>query len=343
MKKFIVISLFLIFLFSCGKNSKNVEIKNVAFSDLTDFEHEAVADIMYSFNSLVLMAPVRASGSFFYIYSLDSNSLSKGFLNRGKGPKEILGTLSVGLIDSLLWAYDVSKHTICYIDFFDHSKIKCVSFGRKETETLPYLRIMHLNKDTLIAANCDYSNSKIDLIDIKGNIITKFGNYSQFDDLTKDEISAMKQANSRSAMLELSPDKNKLCLLYKYSDIIEIYNLETKKLEYSNEGENEFGAEYSISKKLMALNENTTLASISSSSTGRYIYSLFSGKGRFDRKEYNEDAGSSDIIRVYDWDGNFIKVLKLDRKVKVICVSSDDRNLYSYDIETGKIIGSIIE
>ena len=343
MKKIIVTSLFFIFLLSCGKDSKNVEIKNVTFTDLVDFEHGAVADIMYSFNSLVLMTPIRSSGEFFHIYSLDQNSTSKGFLNRGKGPKEILGTLSVGIIDSLVWAYDVSKRTICYINFLNHSKIECVNFGDKKIETVPYLRIEHLNKNTIIAANCDDSNSKIDLININGNVITQFGNYSQFEDLDKNEIPAMKEANGHSAKLEINRDKNKLCLFYKYSDIIEIYNLETKKLEYSNERENEFVAEYSVSNKLMSQNKNTTLASLNTSSTSRYIYSLFSGQGRFDKNIYNKEASTSDIIHVYDWDGNFVKKLKLDRKVKVICVSSDDHSLYSYDIETGKIIRSSIE
>lgn len=63
---------------------------------------------------------------------------------------------------------------------------------------------------------------------------------------------------------------------------------------------------------------------LSASGTEKYIYLLFSGK------KASENSNYSDVILVYDWNGDPVKKILLDVKVNLISVSEDDEKIIAY-------------
>ncbi len=64
--------------------------------------------------------------------------------------------------------------------------------------------------------------------------------------------------------------------------------------------------------------------------TNRYIYTLFSGKNK------KSDSYYSDLVYVFDWKGEPVKKIKLDREVKSLTVAPDDSYLTG-DVDDGKV------
>lgn len=56
----------------------------------------------------------------------------------------------------------------------------------------------------------------------------------------------------------------------------------------------------------------------------KYIYALHSGE------KYSQSIDGSNKIYVFDWDGNPIKELNLDRTVSIISVSPDNSKIIAY-------------
>src|SRR5690606_2836991 len=90
-------------------------------------------------------------------------------------------------------------------------------------------------------------------------------------------------------------------------------------------------------RSVMERTEKTRFAFVTGSVTNKYIYLLYSGKLNL---VVNPNFGR--IIYVYDWDGNPIKEIVLDRDIMSLTVSEDDKTLYAYDPNTGFIMESNI-
>ena len=134
----------------------------------------------------------------------------------------------------------------------------------------------------------------------------------------------------------LKPTKNKMVLAYVYTDIIEVFDLNTKK-SISLQGPEKFDSHFRIHNDKWLENNQTRVAFLGGTTTNKYIYLLYSGKKFKEEKSFRGDQ-----IFIYDWDLNPIKQITLDREVFQISVSRDDKTLYSYDELTGYIVSTAL-
>jgi hypothetical protein len=73
-------------------------------------------------------------------------------------------------------------------------------------------------------------------------------------------------------------------------------------------------------------NEKTKWAFINGFVTNRYIYLLYSGGFNV---ESNLDQ--SNVLHVFDWNGNPIKKIRLTQKISAFTISSNDSVIYAFN------------
>ena len=75
-----------------------------------------------------------------------------------------------------------------------------------------------------------------------------------------------------------------------------------------------------------AMSRSNILGFIDVAVTDRYVYALLSGKST---RESGLSAFAGNVIRVYDWNGNLLKIYTCNTDLTTLCVSADDSIMYA--------------
>jgi hypothetical protein len=140
----------------------------------------------------------------------------------------------------------------------------------------------------------------------------------------------MPQKMSYESFLFLKPSKNKCVLACRYTDRLEIIDLDSRKSTVVR-GQDMFEPNLKVmvksnGRKIAYPGEESRQAYVRGQVTDKYIYLLYSG---------NMTAGKNlfygKYIHVYDWDGKPVKRLELANYTKDFAVTANDSLLYTYD------------
>ena len=341
---FLIMSLCLV---SCEKQSKIVISDNIKtflqfpkeekieFKNLVEFTFGNPRKMTTIDSTLILGN--HASGQEYYLhnYSLNTNKFSKPYLAKGRGPGEIVGMGAIGFYDNYLWINDFTGKKIMLLDkdkiISESSAIDYIEYSFKKNR---YYCINLIDNLQCIGTGSESSKFKIQIIDLPtGEIKEEFGELkSHSKDLPSNVFTMASLTQSF-----LKPTKDKLVLGYVYTDIIEIFDLNTKK-SISLQGPEKFDSHFKIHKNKWVENDQTRVAFIGGTTTNKNIYLLYSGKSFNEEKSFR-----GKYIYVYDWDMNPIKKITLDKEVYQISISEDDKILYSFDELTGYVVSANIK
>lgn len=303
------------------------------FKNLREFTFGNPRNMIISDSTLILGN--HASGQEYYLhnYSLSTHKFSKPYIAKGRGPGEIVGMASFGLCGNYLMINDFTGKKMMLID-----KNKAISgdlgLDRIEYsfENNRYYRINLIDSVQCIATGGEISKFKIQKIDLPTGAIEEFGKLKSYPKDLPSNVFTMASLTQSF----LKPTKNKMVLAYVYTDIIEVFDLNTKK-SISLQGPEKFDSHFRIHNDKWLENNQTRVAFLGGTTTNKYIYLLYSGKKFKEEKSFRGDQ-----IFIYDWDLNPIKQITLDREVFQISVSRDDKTLYSYDELTGYIVSTAL-
>ncbi|MEI6865151.1 BF3164 family lipoprotein [Flavicella sp.] len=331
--------------FSCKEDSNIVINENIKtftsfkqkdtikFKKVVDFKKGVVGKIYIKDSALIIFNLDGKRDFFFYNYFLKNDSLSKGYLPGGKGPGEAIGGMSSGLKNNILWLHDLSLNKILVADI----EKKTSNNNKPLFKEYPIENNFYMMEyqDSLNLFGVGYINSlfKVQKVDLfTGKIKKQFG---EFKYLPEDKpFSSYKTAYEPFILSKPSDDK--IVLIYRFSDIIEIFDSNTTK-SIAIHGPEMFYADFNSmsikSMSIMARNSKTRISFVNCAVTDNYIYALYSGK-LFNTK--NSNFGM--YVFVYDWNGNPIKKLILDREAFSIAVSKNDKDIYIYDPKNGHIM-----
>lgn len=276
-----------------------------------------------------------ASGQKYYLvnYSLSKGVFSKPYILKGRGSNKMLGLANMGFNSNYLWLNDFTAKKIMLLnknkvikENFDFD-IKEFSFN-----TNRYYRSILIDSLQCISTGSETSKFKVQIIDLStGKVSKEFGKLKSYP---KDlPLPVITQACLTQTLLK--PTRDKLVLAYIHTDIIEIFNLNTKK-SISLQGPEKFNLDFKTINNTWFENEKTKVAFIGGTVTNQNIYLLYSGKNFSD-----ENAFKGNYIFVYDWDMNPIKKIKLNKEVYQISIS-EDNILYSYDEKSRYIVSAYI-
>jgi hypothetical protein len=282
-------------------------------------------DIQIINNQLIITDP----GEFHYkIFDLENSNSLRRLGKIGEGPCELIfpttiqkisdGSNTIGLYGRKNWKYqevNIENDNQISIDSCFNQISKSFNFN--------FQKLLRISDSTFLG---------IGIFDLKFAVAKPNSNEVEVLDIPYPFTDGNKQKGnipmSQQGDLVLKPSGDKVLCTTKYAPYFEILNIDgdTKiKSSYVFKGWapdiNQNEDEKTISANLKKENK---FGFISSSVTDNYIYLLFSGK------DFSVDPYLSDIVLVYDWDGNKIKRLNLDHEVEFISVSGEDAFLISY-------------
>lgn len=333
-----------VFLFCCQhtKDIKNIIInkntksfssfpkeERLMFKKLFEFK-EALPAILQVIDSTVVMFNVNPSVGFtLFNYSLNDKRISKRYLSRGRGPGEVIGVRNFGINKDYLWVYDVTLKKMLVADKYE-------ILDEDSNVILKDYPIKHGFYTACLGNNLSYYGvgneskfNKIEEINLSSDkFIREFGKFESVP--SNASVNSVKQVYQ--SFIYIKPKNDKAVLSYRFTDLIEIYDINTKTSKAIH-GPNKPDVNYNLVNGNMHRTDETTHAFIGGATTDEYIYLLYSGKTNNLRNPF---YGKS--IYVYDWDGNPIKKLSLDREVLCFTVLDDNKTIYAYDPENELII-----
>jgi hypothetical protein len=339
----IILILELIFLIGCkGVKNKSVLNKNtisftefpkekdLTFENFYEYKNGNIMAIYLADSILVFMNEKSGIDYFFNSYSLRNGNLSEGFLKKGRGPNEVLGVRAAGFFANCFWVYDITLKKILITNkiktfknsLFKEYPVNEFFYDMDFIDTLSYLTVGDNESSYKIVRRDLNSNKKID-------------EYGPFEKINfKSNIATIKDAFSCN--IHVKPSGGKFALSYRYTDIIEIFDIDMDT-NIAIQGPICFTVEYEEGNRngyfFMQKTKKTRKAFINGTVTDNFIYLLYSG-----HLYQDENWSYSNYLFVYDWDGNVVQRIILDRFVYTVAVSADDKTIYSYDKESGFVI-----
>ncbi len=341
-KTAVVFSLLLLFLFSCQHEgiilNENIVLftefpkeNKISFNNICEYKTGA-AGMLELVDSVLIIFNVNEGAKYFISnYSLNSGQVFKEYLGSGRGPGEAIGARGIGVNDNILWVQDITLKKILTIE---EKKVlsndTIVSFNEYPIKE-DYYMIDFKDKLHYFGVGLESSAYKIQEVDlVSGKIINEIGTFEgKPDDL---EFSAVKTAYQ--CYIHVKPTGDKIVLAYRFTDAIEIFDLKTQR-SILIRGPERFNVDFQPAKNTMYRTDKTRFAFVSGGGTvtNNYIYMYYSGD-----IVKNSGARYAKYIYVYDWDGNPVSKLILDRQIEGFAVSEDDSIMYAFDVNTGFLI-----
>ncbi len=309
--------------------SKFPEEETVVFKDVCEYKEGIAGTLILIDSTLVILNEQPGIKNFLNCYSLKNGILSNGYLSEGRGPGEAIGPMMIGASGDILWVQDVVLNKVFIIDKNKViNQITPVSFIEYPIADRYYMIGF---KDSLHyfgvgSANSEYKIQEIDLI--TGKVINEYGKIEK----TPGDISLQLFKSAYQSFIFTKPTGDKIVLPYRFLDAIEIYNIKTKS-SVAIHGPEGYDVAYSPMGNQMTKTEKTRIAFVHGTVTNEYIYLSYSG-----RKRYSSDYYYGSSIYVYDWDGNPVRKLILNRYIQGLVVSEDNKTLYAFDVKTGFLI-----
>lgn len=324
--KYLFVIILLVSLSSCR------DTKELTFLDLFEKNEDITLSL---FNSAVidsLMSPdIFISTGDCLIFSepklpylLSSYNLKthvfKRFLRKGQGGDEAVNIQTLGCLnrDGSFYAHDVMSQSIFLFSVMDSL---CVM----EKDSLPSsYNICSLAYDDNLAFYMAVGDSSRFIVR-NNDKFTRFGEMPMMDGILPQVLSQTLQGPSL-----VSFEKKKLVWFSVYGDIMEIYN-------YSNP-ENLYLVKSSVvslpifsrsaerNSGVLALDTKMSVSSVTTD--GKYIYALYNENILKDAAKKGNDIFLCNKILVFDWEGNPVKSLQVDKKVRSITYRKEDGKLY---------------
>jgi len=274
--------------------------------------------VIVSEKAIVIFDDVE-DGDLFKVFDLKNYKSFLSFGRKGNGPDELKSVMG-NLIQKTNQGFEVYDIDKIYEYIFQNDSIYL-----SNTRQLPllggiYNGVLQINDSIIIADNFMGSKDDFEHIVINqqsGEIIKGFGTYPNYK-LKSKEVGVKELAFMKSLVSNQS--KERIAVFYSNFNRIKIYDFEFNKLR-------DIVIMSNNTKTYNPKNRKENIVyNVLPVATDKYIFSLNIGMSK---KEYFGNLNSAKpYINVWDWEGNPIARLKLDRAIAAFDVSSDNQKIY---------------
>lgn len=277
----------------------------------------------------------------FYEYNKSSKEMIGRYIEWGAAKNKIIAPMSYGLHNqNKLWVHDISLNKVLILPL--ENKNNFDSILEHQSYKIPEFSysIQLLQENKILKSGLFNVKEYLQIAQLENATVEKtIGVFKKPSE--KHTLNIWKAAYE--GFLFLKNDERKAVIACRYTDRIEIFDLELNTMKkiigplkfdpvFFSKNEN------SHDNFIMSRTEKTTFGYLGGSVTNKYIYLLFSGK-----LQKEENFNLSNEIFVFDWEGNPIKKLLLDRVVSHIAVSDDDKIIYASDPNLNLYVTSNLE
>lgn len=248
------------------------------------------------------------------------------FGRRGEGPGEFEDAWNMGLIpnrENAFSVYDTKLLRLTVIKVKKKGMLKLHPSILKiiklhSTKGLPYYPIFV--SDSSIVASGLYTNNRLAFFGDKGKVYR----YTGMTPPGPSNIPGTIKNQAYKGILRMKSDGTKMVLACHFGDRLEFYN-KSGKLYKIVEGK--IKPEYELQNvngnPVMGLDSKTRLGYLDIKCTNNYIFVLFSGRKMHSGYEV------ANTIRVFDWNGKLVKVMKLNENIECIAINDKKNILYA--------------
>lgn len=292
-KKVTYLLLTVLVIVSCNKQSKDFKFTKLGLSTppKTNISGDSI-----SIDKLVMPGKMILKDSILFILDEDFdknihavNIKNENYLTSigdiGKGPGETLSGVSLNVFNNLIWLHDItlSKFVSYNLDSIITDKKTNYSYSEEivfKDKARQNFNPLWLNDSTLISTTFSESENRIVYTNLNGQIFEE--KFKMINPERKNTPRSVHKASYQS-IFKIHPNKKKIAIVNRYSDLLEIYNLETDETLYFKT-HLDFVPIYEVVNTdggvTMAQNDTTRFGCIDISVTEDKIFTLYSGRTR---------------------------------------------------------------
>ena len=325
MKRNVLLAVSLLFpLFSCTSKQERGDVP------VQSLEHEVLMgdeyligrtrDLALINDSIPVVINSKSEGVFQVLHYSQKKVLEMGQVGQGSDDFLMPYSLSAREENSFSF-YDVNRRRYSTIHLNEDDDSWQVEH-RFHSDSLVHIHIQPI-RDSLFLGIGMYKDYRFVLLDKHGVFQKGFGEIPYRDEEER-KVEDMIRSEAYQGTLAVSPSGNKVAHVLIKGDMIYLYNIaENGELELISE---QIKAYPDYRYDSGALNQSSPMHHLMACATDDYIYTLYSGRTY---KEHKDKAFRSNLIRVYDWQGELVKHLDLDVDVNQIAVTKDNRKIYA--------------
>ena len=234
--------------------------------------------------------------------------------------------------------YDAVSRKILHYNYIkDSVEVQFLKFKKKSFYRNFYL----VNNDKYLSSGL-FDNNMYCLGDINKNTTKYYLEYPYLPNIIKSKQKYLTLARSYAYMGQMIEHPNLSRFVYfttsaGYIQIIELKDTIINEITHLNISPPKGKVVFRVDANVWGNDRNSSACFLDGTTSDKYIYLLYSGKsydeGGFEKGKY---------VVIFDWEGNKIKVLELDREAYGITLDKEDNELYAFTINTKTLKNEIL-
>lgn len=317
-----ILPIFILFLISASCNTKEVdqwEDKTIRLKgEPVAMEHFFYSPRDICIKDSILFIKDYGADTIFYAYNISHTpfTLLKSWGTKGDGPNEYIYPSPLRRINNAISFYDkalLKLHTIGPDIEIRHEPIAYSGFNN----------VLKIRDNTYIGDGY-FNDSRFKLL--KEDVCSSLSIQYPHDGI---DCPLIQKSLAYQGDLVRQPNGDRFVYTSSYGGIVEIYQINQNDISLVDSKVYAYPLymPYKHSQNEVSANfqKENVKGSLSTYATDRFIYMLYSGKAVSD-----PDHSYSDIIYVFDWDGNELCQYIPDQDLSCICV--DDNDLFLYGV-----------
>ncbi len=295
---------------------KSTMIKSSEIGEIVDF---IVIDSFLISNEIF-------SNKIFKLYDLRTGNLLSNFINKGKGPNEMLFPHLLNYYDSdCFTTFDSNSKELIYFSL-NEIRNQNFQFPRKEkiefTTKKSFVTKSQLLNDSMLLCTGFFEKGQYCLYNLNSKNNEYFLNYP-YDEKHKIETNETKGLAFQGE-ISVKPDRKKFA--NATDGIIEICELQSAGIKLISR-KIFYLPEYQVIQNQAARNSSQPYSFHSITSTDSFVFMIYSGRSM---KEFGEEYYAGNNLLVFDWEGNPVINFILDRYLKRFVLDVSQMKIYGY-------------
>jgi hypothetical protein len=274
-----------------------------------------------------------------YIVSKKTGKIVKSLGEEGSGPEEMMAINNISTLNNEILFYDaVSLKILCYNYTNDSVRFQTVASQKK----FFFIRNLYLIKDNKFLSSGMFGKNMYTYGDITTGEGSYYLEYPYLPDVSnkKNQDLSFARSYAYAGAMVKHPDLPKFVYYSstaEYMQITELNGDTLKEIIHLNFAPPIGKVAYAGDAYIWLPNKVSKACFIGGTASDKYIYLLYSGK----LMKENDNSNSKYIV-VFDWYGNKIIMIELDKEVYGITVDKEDKEIFAYSTNNETLNNEIL-
>lgn len=279
---------------------------------------------IYTIDSFLVLINAQ-SNLFIDRYNLNTLRKTGEYISFGNGPEEMIAPTHMIIEDSTISILDRGKKKLLIYNKFDFCHNES-PIAKRMIEFNDFVsNLQFLKNESIVTTITSPEHQRLSLYNQDGKLVETKGKYPV---IKNHKLNTIQKLTGYECSIVTNEEKDKIFVTYKFTDLIEIYDINGNLIKRKQGPEGFFPSIIVHNDG----NEQTISYEKGKSKDGYFspiaykneIYVLYSGKS------YNPDNYdfNSDYIFVFDWNGNPIRIYNLDTPIFTFTIDPQTDTLY---------------